>query len=152
MLSEESEENHCKTVQVLLSLAASYFDLATGYLDFFWSVKISAEVLNQLSLDTSARLVCQHMIFLYCTLCCHISFFFFFFFFFFLGGGFTALSRIFHLYRADRSSKVGENRRTRRKITWPSVSRTWLSHIWLERGSNHSDEKPNGLRVNSLIQ
>ena len=33
----------------------------------------------------------------------------FFFFFFFLGGGgrFTALSRIFHLYRATRSSKVG---------------------------------------------
>ena len=65
--------------------------------------------------------------------------------------GFTALSRIFHLYRADRSSKVGENRSTRRKTTWPSVSRTWLSHIWPERGSNHSDEKPNGLRVNSLI-
>ena len=75
--------------------------------------------------------------------------FFFLFFFFYLG--FTALSRIFHLYRADRSSKVGENRRTRRKTTWPSVSRTWLSHIWPERGSNHSGEKPNGLRVNSLI-
>ena len=29
--------------------------------------------------------------------------------------GFRALSRIFHLYRADRSSKVGENQRTRRK-------------------------------------
>ena len=42
---------------------------------------------------------------------------------------FTALSRISHLYRADRSSKVGENRRTRGKTTWPSVSRTWLSHI-----------------------
>ena len=75
----------------------------------------------------------------------------FFFFFFFFDLGFTALSRIFHLYRADRSSKVGENRRTRRKTTWPSVSRTWLSHIWPERGSNHSGEKPNGLRVNSLI-
>ena len=73
------------------------------------------------------------------------------FFFFFFDLGFTALSRIFHLYRADRSSKVGENRRTRRKTTWPSVSRTWLSHIWPERGSNHSGEKPNGLRVNSLI-
>ena len=55
--------------------------------------------------------------------------FFFFFFFFFLDLGFTALSRIFHLYRADRSSKVGENRRTRGKPTWPSVSRTWLSHV-----------------------
>ena len=41
----------------------------------------------------------------------------FFFFFFFFDWGFTALSRIFHLYRADRSSKVGENRRTRRKTT-----------------------------------
>ena len=70
---------------------------------------------------------------------------------FFFDLGFTALSRICHLYRADRSSKVGENRRTRRKTTWPSVSRTWLSHIWPERGSNHSGEKPNGLRVNSLI-
>ena len=58
---------------------------------------------------------------------------------------------LFHLYRADRSSKVGENRRTRRKTTWPSVSRTWLSHMWPERGSNHSGEKPNGLRVNSPI-
>ena len=74
-----------------------------------------------------------------------------FFFFFFFDLGFTALSRIFHLYRADRSSKVGENRRTRRKTTWPSVSRTWLSHIWPEPGSNHSGEKPNGSRVNSLI-
>ena len=37
--------------------------------------------------------------------------------FFFFDLGFTALSRIFHLYRADRSSKVGENRRTRRKTT-----------------------------------
>ena len=74
-----------------------------------------------------------------------------FFFFFFFDLGFTALSRIFHLYRADRSSKVGENRSTRRKTTWPSVSRTWLSHIWPELGSNHSGEKPNGLRVNSLI-
>ena len=40
-------------------------------------------------------------------------FFFFFFFFFYLG--FTALSKIFHLYRADRSSKVGENRRPQGK-------------------------------------
>ena len=39
--------------------------------------------------------------------------FFFFVCLFYLG--FTALSRIFHLYRADRSSKVGENRKTRGK-------------------------------------
>ena len=37
--------------------------------------------------------------------------------FFFFDLGFTALSRIFHLYRADRSSKVGKNRSTRRKTT-----------------------------------
>ena len=37
----------------------------------------------------------------------------FFCFFFYLG--FTALSRIFHLYWADHSSKVGENRKTRGK-------------------------------------
>ena len=67
---------------------------------------------------------------------------FFFFFFFCFDLGFTALSRIFHLYRANRSSKVGKNRRTRRKTTWPSISRTWLSHIWPEQGSNHSGEKP----------
>ena len=41
------------------------------------------------------------------------------FFFFFVGGEWggagaagNALSRIFHLYRADLSSKVGENQRT----------------------------------------
>ena len=39
------------------------------------------------------------------------------FFFSFFDLGFTVLSRIFHLYRADRSSKVGENRSTRRKTT-----------------------------------
>ena len=39
----------------------------------------------------------------------------FFFVFFYLG--FTALSRIFHLYQVDRSSKVGENQRTQRKTT-----------------------------------
>ena len=34
-------------------------------------------------------------------------------FFFLFDLGFMSLSRIFHLYRADRSSKVGENRSTR---------------------------------------
>ena len=41
------------------------------------------------------------------------------FFFFFFDLGFTALSRIFHLYRADRSSKVGENRKTLEKKKTP---------------------------------
>ena len=44
---------------------------------------------------------------------CVLMIFFFFFFFFYLG--FMSLLRIFHLYRADRSSKVGENRSTRGK-------------------------------------
>ena len=78
-----------------------------------------------------------------------VFFFFFFFFFFYLG--FMAISRIFHLYQADRSSKMGENQRTRGKTTWPSVSRTWLTHMWPQRGWNHSGEKPNGLGVNSPI-
>ena len=58
----------------------------------------------------------------------------------------TALLRIFHLCRADRSSKVGENRKPGEKPTWPSVSRR-LSRMWPERGSNHSGEKLNELRV-----
>ena len=37
-----------------------------------------------------------------------------------------------------------------KKTNWPSVSRTWLSHMWPKRGSNHSGEKPNGLRVTLL--
>ena len=76
-------------------------------------------------------------------------FFFYFFFFFFLwgGGGGGEVLRPFQEYftyieRDDRSSKVDKNRRTRGKTTWPSVSRTWLSHMWPERGSNHSGEKP----------
>ena len=44
---------------------------------------------------------------------------FFFFFFFFGGGGggegVIALSRIFYLYRADRSSKMGEIREKKKK-------------------------------------
>ena len=36
------------------------------------------------------------------------------------------------------------------KTTWPSISRTWLSHMWPEGGSNDSSEKPNGLRVSQL--
>ena len=79
---------------------------------------------------------------------------YYYYYFFYLG--FTALSRIFHLYRTDHSSKVGENRRTGGgggggETTWLSISRTWFSHMWLDRGSNHSGEKPNGLRVNSPI-
>ena len=58
---------------------------------------------------------------------------FFFFFFFYLG--FTALSRIFHLYQANRSSKVGEkleypekNHLTIRKqnLAFPHMTRAGL--------------------------
>ena len=48
----------------------------------------------------------------------------------------------------QRWAKTGE---PGEKNTWPSVSRTWLSHMWPEWGSNHSSENPNGLRVSSLI-
>ena len=41
----------------------------------------------------------------------------FFIYSFFFFWSFTALSRIFYLYRADSSSKVGEKRRTWRKTT-----------------------------------
>ena len=80
-----------------------------------------------------------------CAVCSSLRIFFVFFSYL----DFTALSKIFHLYRADRSSKVGENQRTWGKTTWPSISRNLLSHMWPERGSNHSGEKPNGLRVNT---
>ena len=68
----------------------------------------------------------------------HYNIYYHIIFFFFFDLVFTALSRIFHLYQADRSSKVDKNWRTRGKTTWPSVSRTWLSHMWQEQGSNQS--------------
>ena len=52
---------------------------------------------------------------------------------------FTTLSRIFHLYRADRLSKVGENRRTLGKnhltireqnLAFPHVARARLEQQW----------------------
>ena len=69
-------------------------------------------------------------------------------FFFYLSC--TALSQIFHLYRVDHLSKVCKKMENPGKTTsWPSISRTWLSDMW--PCSNHSSEKPNGLRVSSLI-
>ena len=53
---------------------------------------------------------------------------------------FTYIEPIIH----QRWAKTGE---PGGKTIWPSVSRTWLSHMWPELGSNHSGEKPNGLRV-----
>ena len=74
-----------------------------------------------------------------------------FFFFFFLIWAlrpfqeyFTYIEPIVHQRRAKTGELGGKN-------TWPFVSRTLLSHMWPERGSNHSGEKPNGFRVSSLI-
>ena len=121
-----------------------FLEMKTKLLSNFWSNKIlplscQSPLLKKFWQGQMKRMNRARVVF-FCSW--HIIFFFFFFFFFDLCS--TALSRIFHLYQADRSSKVGENRRTRRKTTWPSVSRTWLSHIWPERGSNHSSEIPNG--------
>ena len=43
--------------------------------------------------------------------------------YFSFGFGFTALSRLFHLLRADRKSEVGENRNTRKKNKKTHVTR-----------------------------
>ena len=84
-----------------------------------------------------------------------------FFFFFFLGGGgggggggnrfgfYGPFKNILHIEPIVHQR--WEKTRTRGKTTWPSVSRTWLSHMWPERGSNHSGEKPNGLGVSYLL-
>ena len=72
---------------------------------------------------------------------------FFFCFVFFSYGPFKNISHIEPTVH-QRWAKTGE---PRKKNTWPSVSRTWLSNMWQERGSNHSGEKPNGLRVSSFI-
>ena len=63
------------------------------------------------------------------------SFFFFFYlfiFFVFFYLGFTARQYYFTHFEPNR--KVG--RRTPRKTTWPSTSRTALSHMWHVIGSN----------------
>ena len=62
-----------------------------------------------------------------------------------------AHSRIFHLSRADRSSKVGKNPENPGK-NYLSVRKQNLAfpHV-TRRDSNHSGEKPNGLRVRSFI-
>ena len=57
---------------------------------------------------------------------------------------FTYIEPIVH-QRGPNSENLGKN-------IWLPLSRTWLSHMWPERGSNHSGEKPNGLGVNSSIQ
>ena len=41
---------------------------------------------------------------------------------------------------ANPSSKVAKNRRTLGKTAWPSINRTWLSHMRPEQGSNHNGE------------
>ena len=70
-------------------------------------------------------------------------FFFFFFFFVFLWfrfyGPFKNISLIEPIVH-QRWAKTGES--AEKPLDHP-VSITWLSHIWLKRGSIHSGEKPN---------
>ena len=66
----------------------------------------------------------------------------FFFSFFFFWYGFYSPFKNISLILSWSFIKLGENQRTRGKSTWPSVSRTWLSYMWPEWGSNYSIEKP----------
>ena len=70
---------------------------------------------------------------------------FFVFFFFFFWFGFYGPFKNISLISSRSFIEGGRKPENPEKTTWPSVSRTWLSHIWPERGSNHSGEKPNGL-------
>ena len=54
--------------------------------------------------------------------------------------GFTALSRIFHLYRGDRWSQVGDNRSTWEKPPDLPVQNL-ASQICPKRSYNHSGER-----------
>ena len=71
-------------------------------------------------------------------------------FFFFLFGFYDPFKNI-SLILSQSFIKGGWKLENLEKTIWPSVSRTWLFHMWPERGLNHSGEKPNGLRVSSLI-
>ena len=71
------------------------------------------------------------------------------FFFFFFDFGFTVLSRVFHILsrsfiKVDENRRTGENHLTIHK-------QNLAFHMWPKRDSNHSGEKPNGLRVDSSI-
>ena len=73
------------------------------------------------------------------------------FFFFFLFGFYGPFKNI-SLISSQSFIKGGRKpENLEKKKHLPSVSRTWLSNMWPEQGSNHSGEKPNGLRVNSPI-
>ena len=72
-------------------------------------------------------------------------FFFLFFFVFLEGVGVRPFQEYFTYIEWEKTGEL------RKKNTWPSVSRTWLSRMWHKRGLNHSSEKPNELRVNSSI-
>ena len=84
---------------------------------------------------------------------------FFFFFFFWSGfyGPFKNISLIASrsFIKSERKPEFIKSERKPenpgKKSTWPSVSRTWVSHMSPERGSNHNGERHNGLRVNSPI-
>ena len=99
---------------------------------------------------------------------CHYTFltlFFFFFFSFFSFFFFIWVLQPFQEYFTYIKPIIHQNWA---KATWPSVSRTWLPHMWPEWGwttvvlfvlrfyglvnpINHSGENLNGLRISSLI-
>ena len=80
-----------------------------------------------------------------------LFFVFLFFFCFVFLFGFYGLFKNISLISSRSFIKGGRKPENPGKTTWPSVIRTWLSHMWPERGSNHSGKKPNGLRVSPLI-
>ena len=81
--------------------------------------------------------------------CC---FFFVFFFIVFFLFGFYGCFKNISLISSRSFIKGGRKpENSGKKTTWPSISRTWLSHMWPDQGSNYSSEKPNGLRVSSPI-
>ena len=73
------------------------------------------------------------------------------FFFFFLFGFYSPFKNISLILSQSFIKGGWKPENLGKKNTWPSVSRTWLFHMRPEWGSNHSGEKPNGLRVSSLI-
>ena len=80
---------------------------------------------------------------------------YFFFFWFGFYGPFKNISLIssqLFIKGGQKLEKTGEPRENHltihtQTLAFPHVTRTWLSHMWPERGLSHSSEKPTGLRV-----
>ena len=60
-------------------------------------------------------------------------------------------ARIFHLYQANRSLKVGQNQRPLGKNHRTIHKQNLAFPHGTEQGLNHSGEKPNGLRVSYTL-